>query len=61
MRNFQGTFEKRNQSFISAFSICMTVPLKLLKNEQFQKEQKQQMILFVKKSKKKIEVIDDIR
>ena len=54
MRNFQGTFETRNQSFISACSICITVPLKLLKNEQFQKEQKQQMILFVKKSKKKI-------
>ena len=27
MRNFQDTFETRNQSFISAFSICMTVPL----------------------------------
>ena len=44
MRNFEVTFETRNLSFISAFSICMTVPLKLLKNEQFQKEQKQQMI-----------------
>ena len=28
MRNFQDTFETRKQSFISAFSICMTVPLK---------------------------------
>ena len=27
MQNFQDTFETRNQSFISAFSICMTVPL----------------------------------
>ena len=27
MRNFQDTFEIRKQSFISAFSVCMTVPL----------------------------------
>ena len=27
MRNFQKTFETRDQSFISAFSICMNVPL----------------------------------
>ena len=27
MRNFQDTFEARKQSFIGAFSICMTVPL----------------------------------
>ena len=27
MRNFQDTFEARKQSFISTFSICMTVPL----------------------------------
>ena len=27
MRNFQDTFETRKRSFISAFSICMTVPL----------------------------------
>ena len=27
MRNFQDIFETRNRSFISAFSICMTVPL----------------------------------
>ena len=27
MRNFQGAFETRKQSFISDFSICMTVPL----------------------------------
>ena len=27
MRNFQDTFETCNWSFISAFSICMTVPL----------------------------------
>ena len=26
MQNFQGTFETCVQSFISAFSICMTVP-----------------------------------
>ena len=26
MRNFQDTFERRKLSFISAFSICMTVP-----------------------------------
>ena len=27
MPNFQGTFETHKWSFISAFSICMTVPL----------------------------------
>ena len=27
MRNFQDTFETRERSFISAFSICMTAPL----------------------------------
>ena len=27
MRNFQDTFDTRKWSFISAFSICMTVPL----------------------------------
>ena len=31
MRNFQDTFESRKPSFISAFSICMTVPLSCLK------------------------------
>ena len=28
MRNFQDTVETRKRSFISAFTICMTVPLK---------------------------------
>ena len=28
MRNFQDNFETRKRSFISAFSICMTVPLR---------------------------------
>ena len=28
MRNFQDTFKTRKQSFISAFSICMTIPSK---------------------------------
>ena len=27
MQNFQDTFKARKRSFISAFSICMTVPL----------------------------------
>ena len=27
MRKFRGTFETPKRSFISAFSICMTVPL----------------------------------
>ena len=27
MRSFQDTFQTRKQSFISAFSVCMTVPL----------------------------------
>ena len=30
MWNFQDTFETVKQSFISAFSICMTVPLSYL-------------------------------
>ena len=29
MRNIQGTFETRKRPFICAFSICMTVPLRL--------------------------------
>ena len=29
MRNFQDTFKWRKRSFISAFSICMTVPLRV--------------------------------
>ena len=29
MQNFQDTFKTRKQSFISAFSVCMTVPLNL--------------------------------
>ena len=32
MRNFQDTFETRKRSFISAFSICMAVPLNLENN-----------------------------
>ena len=27
MRNFQDTFETRKGSFVSDFSVCMTVPL----------------------------------
>ena len=30
MQNFQDTFETRERSFVSAFSICMTVPLMLI-------------------------------
>ena len=30
MRSFQGTFETRKRSFISAISICMTVHLNLM-------------------------------
>ena len=29
MQNFQDTFETRKRSFISAFSVCMTVPLNM--------------------------------
>ena len=28
MRNFQGSFKTLKRLFISAFSVCMTVPLK---------------------------------
>ena len=31
MRNFQGTFETCRRSFVSASSVCMTVPLKYVK------------------------------
>ena len=34
MRKFQDSFETRKQSFITAFSICMTVPLKILQISQ---------------------------
>ena len=27
MRNFQDAFETRKRSFISVFSVCMTVPI----------------------------------
>ena len=37
MRNFQNPFETRKRSFISAFSICMTVPLKRIKYESLSK------------------------
>ena len=29
MQNFQDTFETPKRSFVNAFSICMTVPLKV--------------------------------
>ena len=32
MQNFQDTFKTRNESFICAFSICLTVPLKIDSN-----------------------------
>ena len=31
MRNFKDTFERLKRSFVSAFSICMTVPLSIAK------------------------------
>ena len=31
MRNFQDTFETSKRSFVSAFSICMTIPITELK------------------------------
>ena len=34
MRNFQDTFETRKQSFISGFSICMTVSLNTSESDQ---------------------------
>ena len=33
MRNFQDTFKTFKRSFISAFSVCMTVPLKYHNNQ----------------------------
>ena len=44
MRNFQDTFETRKRSFISVFSICMTVPLRkvtqIIKNLLMRKKSK---------------------
>ena len=36
MRNFQDTFETRQRSFISAFSMCISVPLIILTASEFQ-------------------------
>ena len=36
MRKFQDIFETRKRSFISAFSICMTVPLNITSKFTFQ-------------------------
>ena len=33
MRNFQDTFATPKRSFISSFTICMTVPLRFLKTQ----------------------------
>ena len=33
MQNFQDTFETLKRSFISAYSVCMTVPLKYHNNQ----------------------------
>ena len=35
MRNFQDTFETRKRSFICAFSICMTLPLRCSRSQMF--------------------------
>ena len=35
MRNFQDTFETRKRSFISAFSICMPIPLNSMHSVNF--------------------------
>ena len=35
MQNFQGTFETRKRSFISAFSIFMTVPSKMFEKKNY--------------------------
>ena len=43
MRSFQDTSETRKQSFISAFSICMTVPLR--RNSQWRSRSKVKMPL----------------
>ena len=46
MRNFQDTFETHKRSYISVFLICMTVPLKQLKNRDYIKEFSWKTILF---------------
>ena len=43
MRNFQNTFETRKRSFINVFSICMTVPLSIIRL--------QKVIVFPRKKK----------
>ena len=47
MGNFKGTFETRKRSFISAFSICMTVPLSVIRN--YNNEQTSTQFFFNKK------------
>ena len=55
MRNFQDIFETRKRSFISAFSICVTVSLKKLRcnivsQSRFEKQLLENVEKFLKKS-----------
>ena len=47
MRNFQDTFKTSKRSFISAFWICMTVPLKETRNSYFCVTPKKHRLMFV--------------
>ena len=47
MRNFQDTFETRKRSFISTFSICMTVTLKLGKFFPWEKKLSHKLIYLI--------------
>ena len=49
MRNFQDTFETRKRSFISAFSICMTVPLNVSLGNEFDKKSSNSLLLYFSK------------
>ena len=71
MRNFQDTFETRKRSFISAFSICMTVPLRsklrnkylIQKSEESRllyKKQRNVCVFLLKKAKKEYYVNFDL-
>ena len=71
MRNFQDTFETRKRSFISAFLICMTVPLRsklrnkylIQKSEESRllyKKQRNVCVFLLKKAKKEYYVNFDL-
>ena len=52
MQNFQDSFETRKRSLISAFSICMTVPLKFMTSSYCLNKNLRHMLLDILRRKK---------